>query len=550
MITRFAPSPTGYLHVGGARTALFNWLLARHAGGKFLLRIEDTDVARSTEQAVHQLIDDLRWLGLHWDNAELVFQSKRLQIYNALIDNLLRRGLAYKAYETGEELDNQRQQAARAKRQYRYRRPQLTEEQIASFEAEGRAHVVRFAMPVKDYRFDDAVLGKNQGVGAGEVQDFIIRKSDGMPTYHFGVVVDDAEAGVTHVLRGQEHLLNTINHIALQEALGYARPVYAHLPVILNLDGSKMSKRDRDKKTRTAAGNWMRSKQKSAADLAAFSNVARVEWWLADDTRQLELDEQVTVMQALGFSPADLPEILIHDFRANGYLPRVLLNFLALLGWSPGGDVERMSVEEMVKLFSLEQVGKSNAKFNRDKLSAFSTEAFAAAQPAELLAAMRDYLSVNPSSPLTAATDAQLAEVMKMNAGFHILREVDEKSGFFFVADDKLVLRPDAVEKVLLKNDRQGLAALTAVRGILAGVANWKAEALDAAIKIHCEATGAALGKVAQPIRVAVSGSTISPPIFQTLEFLGRERSLLRIDRCITAAATSPGAYPGPAHAS
>src|SRR6202142_4390654 len=174
IITRFAPSPTGYLHVGGARTALFNWLLARHAGGKFLLRIEDTDLARSTEQAVHQLIDDLRWLGLHWDNAELVFQSKRLHVYNALIDDLLRRGLAYKAYETAEELENQRQQAARSKRQYRYRRPQLTDEQIARFEAEGRAHVVRFAMAVKDYRFDDAVLGKNQGVGAGEVQDFVI----------------------------------------------------------------------------------------------------------------------------------------------------------------------------------------------------------------------------------------------------------------------------------------------------------------------------------------------------------------------------------------
>jgi glutamyl-tRNA synthetase len=391
-------------------------------------------------------------------------------------------------------------------------------------------------MAVKDYRFDDAVLGKNQGVGAGEVQDFVIRKSDGMPTYHFGVVVDDAEAGVTHILRGQEHLLNTVNHIALQEALGLARPVYAHLPVILNLDGSKMSKRDRDKKTRQVAGNWMRSTKKTAADLSALSGVLRVEWWIEDETRQLDLDEQVAVMNSLGFSTADLPEILIHDFRANGYLPRVLLNFLALLGWSPGGDVERMSIEDMVRLFSLEQVGKSNAKFNRDKLTAFSTEAFAAAQPAELLAAMRDYLSVNPSSPLNAATDAQLLDVMKMNAGFHILREVDEKSGFLFVANEQLVLRPEAVEKILLKNDRQGLAALKAARGVLEGVADWTAENLEAAIKTHCETTGAALGKVAQPIRVAVSGSTISPPIFHTLVFLGRERSLRRIERCLEIA--------------
>jgi glutamyl-tRNA synthetase len=533
IITRFAPSPTGYLHVGGARTALFNWLLARNSGGKFLLRIEDTDLARSTEQAVHQLIDDLRWLGLHWDNAELVYQSKRLHVYNALIENLIGRGLAYKAYESAEELDSQRQQAQKLKRQYRYRRPQLTSEQIAKYEAEGRAHVVRFAMAVKDYRFDDAVLGKNQGVGAGEVQDFVIRKSDGMPTYHFGVVVDDAEAGVTHILRGQEHLLNTVNHIALQEALGYARPTYAHLPVILNLDGSKMSKRDRDKKTRTVAGNWMRSTKKTVGDLVALSGVERVAWWLEDDTRQLDLDEQVTVMRSLGYSPAELPEILIHDFRANGYLPQVLLNFLALLGWSPGGDKERMSVEDMVKLFSLEQVGKSNSKFNRDKLLAFNTEALAAATPAALLASMRDYLAVNPASPLNAATDAQLSQLLAMNAGMHILREVDDKSGFLLMPDEKIVISPETAEKVLLKNERQGLNALKAVREVLAGVSEWTAEKLEAAIKSYCETSGLGLGKVAQPIRVAVSGTAVSPPIFQTLEFLGRERSMGRIDKCI-----------------
>ncbi|MGA2232916.1 MAG: glutamate--tRNA ligase [Tepidisphaeraceae bacterium] len=533
MITRFAPSPTGYLHVGGARTALFNWLLARHAGGKFLLRIEDTDLARSTEQAVHQLIDDLRWLGLHWDNAELVYQSKRLPIYNAIIEDLMRKGLAYKAYETAEELDNQRKQAERSKRQYRYRRGQWTSDQIARFESEGRAHVVRFAMPMKEYRFDDAVLGANQGVGQGEVQDFVIRKSDGMPTYHFGVVVDDAESGVTHILRGQEHLLNTVNHIALQEALGYSRPVYAHLPVILNVDGSKMGKRDRDKKVRFVAGNWMRNNKKTPADLAALSAVERVAWWLEDEHRQLDLAEQVAVMKALNMSRGDLPEIFVHDFRENGYLPAVLLNFLALLGWSPGGDKERMTVDEMVQLFSLEQIGKSNAKFNREKLLAFSTEAFTAAGPKALLPPMRDYLSVNPDSPLNAADDEQLEKVLHMNAGFHVLREADEKSGFLFLPDDQVILRPDAVEKVLRKDNGAGLAALIAMRPVLAAVADWTSHALEEAINAHCTATGAKLGKVAQPIRVAVSGSTISPPIFQTLEFLGRERSLRRIDRTI-----------------
>src|SRR5688500_1874862 len=294
VVTRFAPSPTGYLHVGGARTALFNWLLARHHGGRFLLRIEDTDLARSTEQAVHQLLDDLRWLGLHWDNAELVFQSKRLPLYNAIIDDLLARGLAYQAYESRDELDAMRTQAEREKRPFIYRRPKLTDEQIRRFESENRPHVVRFATPVKDYRFDDAILGPGQGVASDQVQDFIIRKGDGMPTYHFAVVVDDAEAKVTHVLRGQEHLLNTVNHIALQEALGYPPPTYAHLPIILNVDGSKMGKRDRDKKVREYAQNWMKNTKKTVTDLAAQTSLCedRLAEWLKDKHKQLDLGEQ------------------------------------------------------------------------------------------------------------------------------------------------------------------------------------------------------------------------------------------------------------------
>src|SRR5688500_11520068 len=219
VVTRFAPSPTGYLHVGGARTALFNWLLARHLGGRYLLRSEDTDLARSTEEAVSQLVEDLKWLGLEWDNAELVYQSKRLPIYNAIIDRLMAQGKAYKAWETAEEVDAIRKKAEKEKRQYRYARPQLSDEQVRKFEAEGRPHVVRFAIAPKEYRFDDAVLGPGQGLPAEEVQDFVIRKGDGMPTYHFAVVVDDEEMGVTHVLLGQEHVLNTVNNIELQQAL-------------------------------------------------------------------------------------------------------------------------------------------------------------------------------------------------------------------------------------------------------------------------------------------------------------------------------------------
>jgi glutamyl/glutaminyl-tRNA synthetase len=537
VVTRFAPSPTGYLHVGGARTALFNWLLARHTGGKFLLRIEDTDLARSTEAATTQLLEDLRWLGLHWDNAELVYQSKRLDVYNKLIDGLLADGKAYEAWESPAELDAMRAQAQRAKRPFLYKRQTYTPDQLKKFKDDGRTPVVRFAMPIKEYRFHDLTLGKDVVQTQYEVQDFVIRKGDGMPTYHFGVVVDDAEMGVTHILRGLEHLLNTVNHIALQEALGYERPIYAHLSVMLNPEnGEKLSKRDRDRRIRKRLQDWMRSTKKTIDDVSVACALApqRLNEWITTDTMQLDLSEQPKVMKVIGLSEGDLPEIMIHDFRRNGYVPEVLLNFLALQGWSAGGDREQMTIVEMVELFSLDRINSANPKFNRDKLKSFSTDWFAKAPPEKLVAAMRDYLSVNPSSPLNGATDAQLEKVLAMNAGFHILREVDEKSAFLFTADDAIEFDAGAVDKVLLKNDRQGLVALKDVRDVLAGAADWsRHDSIEAVVKSFCESKGLGLGKVAQPLRVALSGTAVSPPIFDCLVFLGKEKTLARIDRCL-----------------
>ncbi len=537
VVTRFAPSPTGYLHVGGARTALFSWLLARHHGGdgRFLLRIEDTDLARSTEQATLQLLEDLRWLGLHWDNEQLVYQSKRSHVYNAIIDSLISRGLAYKAYDTPGELAEMRKAAEREKRSFIYRRREIGDEQLRRHESEGRPHVVRFATPVKDYRFDDAVLGPGQGVAADQVQDFVIRKSDGMPTYHFAVVVDDAEMGVTHILRGQEHLLNTVNHIALQEALSYPRPVYGHLPIIMNLDGSKMSKRDRDKKIRDAVKLYISKSKKSPSDVAAAASLgsSRLEGWIKDSKQQLDISEQSALTHVIGLKESDLPEILVHDFRKNGYLPEALLNFLALLGWNPGGDRERMTMDEMVQLFSIAGIGKSNAKFDRAKLLAFNTEAAAAATPQRLVAAMKDYLSINPDSPLNRASDEQLGKILEMKKGFRLLREVDESARFLFAADDQLQYDADAIEKVLRKNDRHGATVLQDVRGILSALSDWSTPSIEHAINTYVEQKQLGLGKVAQPLRVAVSGTTISPPIFQSLEFLGRASTLRRIDRCV-----------------
>ncbi|MGH7178385.1 MAG: glutamate--tRNA ligase [Tepidisphaeraceae bacterium] len=535
IVTRFAPSPTGYLHVGGARTALFCWLLARHHGGRYLLRIEDTDLARSSQAAVDAQLEDLKWLGLNHDNAELMLQSRRLDVYNAIIDDLISRDLAYKAYETPQELDTMRRAAEREKRAFIYRRRKLTDDELRRYESENRPNVVRFGMPIREYRFRDEVLDKDIVLPADEAQDFVIRKADGMPTYHFGVVVDDAEMHITHVLRGQEHLKNTFYHIAIQEALAYARPMYCHLPVILNIDGSKMGKRDRDKKIRHTAHVWMKNTKQTATDLSAACGleVARIEEWLKDDTKQLDPNEQTMVMPVVGSKESDLPEVLIHDFRANGYLPEVLLNFLALLGWSPGGDRERMSVDEMVQLFELKDIGKANAKFDRTKLLAFNTEASAATTPQRLLAAMRDFLSVNPDSPLNRANDDQLLAVLKMKSGFRTLREVEEKSRFLFVTDEQITYDPDAVEKILRKNEGQGLAILRELKDLLSGLSDWSHDPLEAAIEKYCEQKQLGLNQVAQPLRVAISGGTISPPIFDSLAFLGKTSALGRIERCL-----------------
>jgi glutamyl-tRNA synthetase len=231
-----------------------------------------------------------------------------------------------------------------------------------------------------------------------------------------------------------------------------------------------------------------------------------------------------------------LPEVLVHDFRKNGYLPEVLLNFLALLGWNPGGDRERMTIGEMVALFDISGIGKSNAKFARDKLLAFNTQTAEGLAADRLVPALRDYLSVNPESPLNRADDADLAKLLQMKKGFRLLRDVEESTRFFYVPSGEIAFDPAAVEKVLKKNDAEGLRVLRELRDILNAESDWTTPALEAAVKQYCESKSLGLGKVAQPLRVAISGGTISPPIFESLEFLGKERTMTRLDRCLSAA--------------
>ena len=538
--TRFAPSPTGYLHIGGARTALFNYLLARRLGGEFVLRIEDTDQTRNIPGAEQKLLDDLRWLGLDWDEGpevggehEPYHQSWRLELYQQHTRRLLDEGQAYYAMETPEELEAMRKEAQRSQeRGFRYPRPTRFPSETEAQQArdEGRPVVVRFKMPQRDFVVRDQILGDVQ-VAATELSDFVIVKADGWPTYHFAVVIDDADMRITHVLRGQEHVLNTANHVALQEAFGYPTPHYAHLPIILNMDGSKMSKREKDKAVRAAVGDALaagRIDEQRAIELSGCDGAAFAAW------RKKKAQFEGPALERLARElDVPLPEIDIHDFRASGYLPEVLVNFIALLGWSPGDDREKFTLPELCDAFSVERVNKANAKFDREKLLSFNTVALAAAGPGRKLTAFRDYIAANESGPLSGLDDALLTRLIEMNAGFRTFRDIENKAAALFVPDEQIVYDPAAVKKVLLKSDAAGLKVLREIGGELEALGDWSPEPLEKVIRDFAESRGLGLAKVAQPIRVAVTGRTISPTIFDTLAVLGRERTLARIARAL-----------------
>ena len=482
--TRFAPSPTGYLHVGGARTALFCWLFARKAGGNFLLRIEDTDQKRNTAEAAQAIFDGLNWLGLNWDE-EPLYQSRRLEVYNAQFTKLLEAGRAYECFLSPEELEQKRSELTRAGGTaigYRREWSQITDEQKKKYRDEGRVPVLRFKMPDRDITVDDQVFGPVT-YPAAELEDFVIRKGDGFPTYHFAVVVDDAEMRISHVIRGQEHLGNTPKHIALQEALGLPTPTYAHLPILLNPDGSKISKRQLD-------------------DPAAWAK--------------------------------GLPPVRIADYIRRGFLPDAVINFLALLGWNPKDNREIMTRDEMVQAFDLRGINKTNAQWNTEKLNWMNQQYFAKMDAGKLVERIGEFFrAAQPNHPAASAPAETLAQILPLyRERAHTLVELADSCGFLF--GESVKLDEAAVKKVLLKGD--GLKQLAKAREILAGIEPFAAAPMEEAIKAYCDSKELGLGKVAQPIRVAVSGGTVSPPIFETLEVLGKARTLARIDAAIAAA--------------
>ena len=450
VVTRFAPSPTGFLHIGGARTALFNWLFARRHGGKFLLRIEDTDKARSTQPAIEAILDGMRWLGLHWDGHEY-YQSQFWARHAEVAHELLARGHAYKCWMSQEELAAQREKAQAERRPFRID----SKWRDCGDEGEG-PFVVRLKAPREgETVIEDKVQGR-VAVQNAEIDDFILLRSDGSPTYMLAVVVDDHDMGVTHVIRGDDHLNNAFRQLAIVRGMGWPEPVYAHVPLIHGQDGAKLSKRH----------------------------------------------------GALG----------VDSYRDEmGILPEALFNYLLRLGWGHG-DQEEFTREQATELFNLEGVGKSPSRFDVKKLLNLNGHYIRAADDARLARLVAERLGPAADEKLLTAA----MPVLKTRA--RDILELADGAAFLFKS------RPLALDdkaRGLLDGDAKALLGQISAR--LKAEADWTAEALEANLKAYAEELGLGLGKLAQPLRAALTGQTTSPGIFDVLALLGRDESLARI---------------------
>ena len=536
-----------------------------------MIRIEDTDQARSSEESARGILEDLAWLGIDWDDGPRLeykpvggtarviggdergvapyFQAQRVGLYNQHLERLVRSGRAYPAFEANEEIEAQRKIAVAAKRTYRYPRPADIE--FGVFNAAladrwkraqaGERHVMRFAVPHEEIVVHDQILGDVR-TAAGELDDFVIRKADGFPTYHFAVVVDDELMGVTHVLRAKEHLTNTPRHVALQKALGFRIPFYGHMPVICNMDGSKMSKRDKAKAARKAAKDAM-AKDKgvtaAAIALATGLDAGLVAQFIAADNDSLEIAE------ALGrHFKVTLPEIEIWDFRKSGYLPGAIVNFIALLGWNPGmkladgKDMERFDMAFMAEHFSIDRIGKGDPKFDRNKLLSFNADAIGALPEAEFVERWMAWLAEHEPEAHSKAlrlTQEQLlvlARALKPRA--KTLRDALRAAGFALVADDGYAFDAGAVEKTLRAGGGTGLGLLTEFKPRLSALSAWTPAAITGLIDGFAKEKGMPNpGGIAQPLRVALTGSSVSPGLGETMAVLGKRSTLDRLERCL-----------------
>ncbi len=458
VVTRFAPSPTGFLHIGGARTALFNWLYARHTGGKFLLRIEDTDRARSTPEATEAIFAGLRWLGLDWDG-EAVSQFSRLERHAEVAREMLERGGAYRCYATQAEIDAFRDAARAEGRPPLFRSPWRDADPLTW--PEGAPYTVRLRAPREgETVIDDKVQGRVTFRNE-TLDDLILLRSDGVPTYMHAVVVDDHDMGVTHVIRGDDHLTNAARQTLIYRALGWETPVFAHIPLIHGPDGAKLSKRH----------------------------------------------------GALG----------VDAYRDMGFLPEAMRNYLARLGWSHADD-EFFTTEQAVSWFDLGHLGKAPARFDLTKLAHLSGQHIRAGDDAALLAEVEDFLASQDMPSLTEARRSAMLKAMPgMKERAKTLLELIEMGRFLMIGRP---VEPDAAAVKLLASAPSGMLARLTSR---LQQASWTASDLESCVRDFASDEGLGLGKVAQPVRAALTGRSISPSVFDMMTILGREESLARL---------------------
>jgi glutamyl-tRNA synthetase len=449
VVTRFAPSPTGFLHIGNARTGLFSWLYARHHGGKALLRVEDTDKARSTQEAIDVIFEGLQWLGLDWDE-EAYFQSQFEARHAEVADQLIDRGAAYRCYLTPEELKARREKAQAERRPYRL---ESEWRDCSTAGPEGAPFVVRLKAPRDgETVIEDLVQGR-VAVANAELDDFVLLRSDGSPTYMLAVVVDDHDMGVTHIIRGDDHLNNAFRQLCIVRAMGWPEPVYAHIPLIHGPDGAKLSKRH----------------------------------------------------GALG----------VHDYRDMGILPEALFNYLLRLGWGHGDD-EIISRDQAIAWFDLDHVGKSPSRFDMKKLESLNGHYIREADDERLAKLVAERLGGADIGLLVRA-------MPELKARAHDLNQLADGARFLFASRP---LAMDEAAAALLTTDSRTL--LRAAHQALSDAA-WEHDALEEAVRQVAEAAGVKLGKLAQPLRAALTGRTTSPGIFDVLVLLGQGESLGRI---------------------
>lgn len=511
--TRFAPSPTGYLHIGGVRTALFNWLFTRQKGGQFLLRIDDTDQQRNLEAALAPILHGFRWLGLDWDEGPEVggphapyFQSRRLDRHKAAAAELLRRGAAYRDYATTEEIQDERKAAEAEKRSFLYSRRWMakTEADAQRFESEGRQAVVRLKMPREGTLvLHDLVRGRVEFEWSRE-QDHVVQRADGSCLYHLASVVDDHDFEITHVIRSEEHLSNTPRQVFIAQSLGYPLPEFAHLPYVAEPGSkNKLSKRKLDK--------YLKNRE--------FA----------------QLHEHGTaIAKAIGLQTAaeTFNPVIVDFYEAVGYLPDAILNYLLLLGWSLDDKTELFTREEMIRDFSLERVNKAPASFDPQKLVAFQDRYMRARPVKQKVPLMLSFLQKASlvSEPPPCDIGPKLARVIEACGDrLKTAGDILEYADFFFVDEPKY--DQQALEKQLRVPGASDL--LRAFREQLAAIEPFNPPTLEKLLHDFVAAGNIKAGQIVHPLRVAVTGKTIGPGLFDTLAILGREDCLKRIDSAL-----------------